>query len=136
MLFSKGQSCKRIGLNDCAGFDDKTTLRCGHFLPKHGLTGHKTHVAPQLSRNGHLSAFGNSRFHMIRLSCAGPKYNTSNARAPIDTQVMDKRGGYIFAHLVVTAIHQARTEVDRPGPSGPLAPVMTTTLPSILWPMP
>src|SRR6516165_805076 len=69
MLFGKVQSCKRIGFSDRAGFDDKTTLRFGDFLPKHGLTGHKMHVTPQFGGNGDLSTFGNSGAHMIKISC-------------------------------------------------------------------
>ena len=83
MLFREVQRRKRIGFNHCLRFDDETTLRCRHLFPDHGLTGHKAHVASQLSGNGDLSTLGNRCFHMISLSCMRLKHNETLFRTDI-----------------------------------------------------
>jgi hypothetical protein len=69
MFFREAQSCKRIGFNGHARFDDETAFRFGYSLPNHGLTRAEVHVATEFSGNGHLPAFGNSGFHMTTISC-------------------------------------------------------------------
>ena len=66
---------KRIRFYDRPGFNNKAALRCGDSFEDHDLTRFQMHFSPNLCRDRDLTAFGNCRFHMMKLSC---KSTTSN----------------------------------------------------------
>jgi hypothetical protein len=59
---------ERVRLYDRPGFNNKAALGRGDSFEDYDLTGFQTHFSPDLCRYRDLAAFGNRRFHMMKLS--------------------------------------------------------------------
>jgi hypothetical protein len=109
---------ERVRFYDRPGFNNKPALRRGDSFEDYDLTWFKTHFSANLRRDRDLAAFGNRRFHMIKLSCKLPTGNRNPKSLAASDQSKDSNSKRTPNSELRTRNSELQTSLERKSSHG------------------